>query len=150
MISRAVLIKTVVMAAAAVAVPLLWRADVVGGGRYDAQVNSWEITVAPSEAGLYVSEWIELDFGTEGQGRLERPINNALGAPAEVRGFPWYLGADGAGETTLLFSSFRLEDRGTSTVAHLGGQDEVVSGSPTNVVLMYDLPTDPEGLSFDY
>lgn len=150
MISRAAMVRAVVMVAATVAVPILWVADEVGGGLHHAQINSWQIRVAPSDVGLFISEWIELDFGTEGHGRLERSISNGLGAPTEVRGLPWYLGDDGNGDLTLLYSAFRLEARGTSTVAHLGGEDEVVHGSPTNVMLLYDVPADPEGLSFDY
>ncbi|MEQ1703281.1 MAG: hypothetical protein ABMA25_24505, partial [Ilumatobacteraceae bacterium] len=111
----------------------------------------WQIRVAPSEVGLFVSELIEVDFGTEGHGRLERPISNALGAPVDVRGFPWYFGSDnGDGTVEVLLSSFPVEDRGTATVANMGGDDGVVHGSPTTEILMYDLPVDPEGLSFDY
>lgn len=48
------------------------------------------------------------------------------------------------------FTSFPLEQREESTVAHLG-VDGVVRGSPTTQILRYNLPTEPvPGWSFDY
>lgn len=141
--------RALVVTAAAVAVPVLWEAELVGGGKYDQRIDRWTVWVTPLEDELFVREHVDIEYGHDGDGYITRTISNSLGVPARAEGFPWAMVDNGDGTAAIVFTSLPIDDRGAVSVVRAGEGD--ARSSPRTEPLHFWLPTVLEaGTSFEY
>lgn len=149
MISRAGCVRALVVTAATVAVPVLWEADLVGGGRYDQRIDRWTVWVTPLEDELTVGEDVDIEYGHDGDGYITRTISNSLGVPTRAEGFPWWMVDNGDGTAAIVLTPLSIDDRGAVSVVRVGEGD--AQASPRTEPLRFWLPTVLEaGTSFEY
>lgn len=143
MISRAGCVRALVVTAATIAVPLLWEAELVGGGKHDPQITNRTVRVTPTAAEVEVADLMTVEFGDDADRReLPRVISNALGVPTRARGYPSVF--DGA----FQLSELPIDDQGESSVVTLRGNGP---GTPVSPLLVFTLPAAPEvGDTFEY
>jgi uncharacterized membrane protein YgcG len=84
MIGRASQVRHAIVGAAIGGTTLLAATGVIGGGSYPERFDAKTVVVSPVGDGLRITEYVDIDFGTQDRRGYERIIPNDFGVPTDV------------------------------------------------------------------
>jgi uncharacterized membrane protein YgcG len=120
--------RHVMVAVAAMVVPVLIAFGVMGRGARPEQFDAKLVVVTPVGEGVHLHEVVDIDFGRQQRHGYQRVIPNDFGTPADV-----------TASSPNASSQIDVTQEGTDTRIRLGDPNETISGRH-RYVLDYTLP----------